>query len=212
MKDHIARVSRRSAAGLLGLAGVSAIGAAVAPGRIQIEPRPALAAPGGIHAHDSEFLRAAPPAQDDEMTVDEMDAMHEAGVKAFPAKTAGLGGQPLAFTMDGNVKVFDLVSQIVQWEFAPGKLVEAWTYNGVVPGPEIRVTEGDKIRVNVSNELPESTAVHWHGVMVPNSQDGVPFITQPPSNPVRCSPTSSRCGKATPAATCITRIITPPPR
>src|SRR3954451_17105863 len=182
MKEHINRVSRRSAAGLLGLAGVSAIGAAVAPGRMQLEPRPALAAADGMNMGDGGVLLAAPPAQD-EMSADEMDAMHEAGVKAFPAKTAGLGGQPLPFTMDGEVKVFDLVSQIVQWEFAPGKLVEAWTYNGVVPGPEIRVTEGDQVRINVSNELPESTAVHWHGLMVPNSQDGVPFITQPPIKP-----------------------------
>jgi FtsP/CotA-like multicopper oxidase with cupredoxin domain len=123
------------------------------------------------------MMMAAPPAKAEAMTADEMDAMHEAGVKSFPAKTEGLGGQPLPFSMDGDVKVFDLVCQIVQWEFAPGKQVEAWTYNGVVPGPEIRVTEGDKIRVNVSNELPESTAVHWHGLMVPNNQDGVPFIT-----------------------------------
>ena len=66
---------------------------------------------------------------------------------------------------------------------APGKFVEAWAYNGVVPGPEIRVTEGDKVRVVVKNELPESTAVHWHGLMVPNAMDGVPFITQPPIKP-----------------------------
>jgi FtsP/CotA-like multicopper oxidase with cupredoxin domain len=109
--------------------------------------------------------------------------MHEAGVKAFPAPTKGLGGQPLEFTMDGDVKVFDLVCQVVQWEVTPGTMVEAWTYNGVTPGPEIRVTEGDKVRINVTNELPQSTAVHWHGLMVPNSQDGVPFITQPPIKP-----------------------------
>ena len=109
--------------------------------------------------------------------------MHEAGVKAFPAKTEGLGGQPLEFTLDGDVKVFDLVCQVVDWEVTPGNRVEAWTYNGVTPGPEIRVTEGDKIRVNVTNELPQSTAVHWHGLIVPNSMDGVPYITQPPIKP-----------------------------
>ena len=118
-----------------------------------------------------------------EMTVDEMDAMHEAGVKAFPAKTKGLGGQPLAFELDGDVKVFKLDCQVVQWEYEPGKLAEAWTYNGVVPGPEIRVTEGDRVRIEVTNHLPESTAVHWHGLLVPNNMDGVPFITQPPIKP-----------------------------
>jgi FtsP/CotA-like multicopper oxidase with cupredoxin domain len=114
------------------------------------------------------------------MTADEMDAMHEAGVKSFPAPTAGLGGQPLEYVMDGDVKVFSLIAQIVQWEYQPGQFAEAFSYNGVVPGPEIRVTEGDKIRVVVSNELPQSTAVHFHGVMVPNAMDGVPYITQPP--------------------------------
>ena len=118
-----------------------------------------------------------------DMTVDEMDAMHDASVKAFPAATEGLGGQPLEFVMDGDVKVFELTCQLAQWEVTPGQRVEAWTYNGVVPGPEIRVTEGDTIRVLVHNELPQSTAVHWHGLMVPNAMDGVPGITQPPIKP-----------------------------
>src|SRR3954471_13516444 len=100
MNDQISRVSRRSAAGLLGLAGVSAIGAAVAPARLQIEPRLAMAAPDTTHTHDGEFLLTAPPVQVDQATADDMDATHEAGVKAFPAKTAGLGGQSLPFTMD----------------------------------------------------------------------------------------------------------------
>jgi FtsP/CotA-like multicopper oxidase with cupredoxin domain len=116
-------------------------------------------------------------------SVEEMDAAHEAGVKAFPAATAGLGGQPLEFELDGDVKVFKLTCQAVEWEFRPGESVEAWTYNGVVPGPEIRVTEGDQVRFEVSNELQESTSIHWHGLIVPNNMDGVPFITQPPIKP-----------------------------
>ena len=114
---------------------------------------------------------------------DEMDAMHERGVKAFPAKTEGKGGQLLAPRLDKGVKVFDLTCKVVQWEVEPGKRVEAWTYNGQLPGPEIRVREGDRVRFNVKNELPESTAVHFHGLIVPNNQDGVPFITQPPIKP-----------------------------
>jgi manganese oxidase len=110
--------------------------------------------------------------------------MHEEGVKSFPAPTKGLGGQPLEFEMDGDVKVFRLSCETVEWEFAPGKTVEAWTYNGVVPGPEIRVTEGDTVRIHVTNEsLAQSTAVHWHGLIVPNAMDGVPFLTQPPIKP-----------------------------
>jgi FtsP/CotA-like multicopper oxidase with cupredoxin domain len=112
-----------------------------------------------------------------------MDAMHEAGIKSFPAPTQGLGGQPLEYTMDGDVKVFNLTASVIEWEFAPGEYAEAWAYNGVVPGPEIRVTEGDKVRVNITNNLNETTAIHWHGLIVPADQDGVPFITQPPIKP-----------------------------
>jgi FtsP/CotA-like multicopper oxidase with cupredoxin domain len=178
-------VSRRSVAGVLGLMGASAIGAAVAPSRVPLGVEPAVAAGAG-HSHEGMLLQTPVKLaqSDDAPNAADMDAMDEAGVKAFPAKTAGLGGQPLAFTMDGDVKVFDLVCQVVaDWEFMPGKTVEAWTYNGVTPGPEIRVTEGDKVRINVTNELPESTVVHWHGLMVPNSMDGVGFITQPPIKP-----------------------------
>lgn len=113
----------------------------------------------------------------------EMDRMHEAGIKAFPAKTSGMGNQPLAPRIENGVKIFDLTCKIVQWEVTPGETVEAWTYNGQVPGPEIRVTEGDTLRIVVKNELPESTAVHPHGVIVPNNMDGVPFMTQPPIKP-----------------------------
>ena len=171
-------VSRRSAAGLLGLVGLGTIGAAVAPGVSRISTGTALAAGEANHQHAGSATSAA-----DASAVDEMDAMHEAGVKAFPAPTEGLGGQPLEYTLDGDVKVFELVCQVVDWEYAPGKRTEAWTYNGVTPGPEIRVTEGDKVRINVTNNLPQSTGVHWHGLLVPNSMDGVPFLTQPPIRP-----------------------------
>jgi FtsP/CotA-like multicopper oxidase with cupredoxin domain len=112
-----------------------------------------------------------------------MDKMHEAGVKAFPAKTEGKAGQRLEPKMDGDVKVFELTAKVVQWQVTPETTVEAWTYNGTMPGPEIRVTEGDKVRFVVKNELPESTAMHFHGLIVPNKMDGVPFITQPVIKP-----------------------------
>jgi FtsP/CotA-like multicopper oxidase with cupredoxin domain len=111
---------------------------------------------------------------------DAMDAMHEKGIKAFPAKTAGKGNQLLAPRLDNGVKVFELTPKKIQWETEPGKMVEAWAYNGQVPGPQIRVNEGDRVRVIVHNELAESTSVHFHGVELTNDQDGVPFITQPP--------------------------------
>src|SRR4051812_3142023 len=114
---------------------------------------------------------------------DAMDAMHEKGIKAFPAKTAGKGAQLLEPRIENGVKVYDITAKVVKWEVEPGRLVEAWTYNGVVPAPTIRVKEGDRIRMNVKNELPESTAVHFHGLELPNNMDGVPFITQPPIKP-----------------------------
>jgi manganese oxidase len=115
---------------------------------------------------------------------DQMDAMHEKGVKAFPAKTEGKGNQLLVpARVENGVKVFELTASVLQWETEPGKRVTAWVYNKQLPGPQIRVTEGDRVRVIVKNELPESTAVHWHGVLTPNAMDGVPYITQPPIKP-----------------------------
>ena len=116
-------------------------------------------------------------------TADAMDAMHEKGIKAFPAKTAGKGGQLLTPRIDKGVKIFEVTAKKIQWETEPGKLVEAWAYNDQVPGPQIRVREGDRVRVVLHNQLPESTVIHFHGVEVPNDQDGVPFITQPPVKP-----------------------------
>lgn len=176
-----AGVNRRGFIGLLGLVGAGTIGTAFAPEHLA---RAAVTEDDPHAGHDMSAMQTTTTTTtSQEPTNDEMDAMHEAGVKAFPAATEGLGGQALAYTMDGDVKVFEITCQAVQWEFAPGQRVEAWTYNGVVPGPEIRVTEGDKVRVIVNNELAQSTAVHWHGLMVPNGMDGVPGITQPPIKP-----------------------------
>jgi FtsP/CotA-like multicopper oxidase with cupredoxin domain len=123
-------------------------------------------------------------ASTSEMTWQEMDAMMDEVALAFPAETAGHGGE----RMDPNVladgtKEFDVTASIVDWEVAPGRIVKAWTYNGVVPAPEIHVEVGDKVRLVLHNELPESTAVHFHGIVVPNAMDGVDPYTQPAINP-----------------------------
>ncbi len=138
---------------------------------------PQAATGGTMGAHDT--MKA--PASIS--TAEAMDAMHEKGIKAFPAKTEGKGNQLLAPRMEKGVKTFDLTASVVQWEVEPGRRVEAWTYNGMVPAPQIRVREGDRVRVNLKNDLPESTAIHFHGLELPNDQDGVPFITQPPVKP-----------------------------
>jgi FtsP/CotA-like multicopper oxidase with cupredoxin domain len=109
---------------------------------------------------------------------EEMDAAHEARVKAFPAKTKGLGAQLLQPRVVNGVKVFELTAAQVQWEVEPGVNRTAFAYNGHVPAPTIRVNEGDRVRVILKNQLPESTSIHFHGLMIPNAMDGVPFVTQ----------------------------------
>jgi plastocyanin len=78
---------------------------------------------------------------------------------------------------DGT-KRFSLTAAITDWQVSPGKVVKAWTYNGIVPGPWIKVDPGDRVRVDLTNKLPISTDIHWHGIDVPNDQDGVAGITQ----------------------------------
>jgi len=114
---------------------------------------------------------------------DQMDAMHEKGIKAFPVRTAVHGNQPLQPKVINGVKVFELTAAEMQWETAPEQIVSALAYNGQVPGPQIRVTEGDRVRVVLKNQLKQSTSIHFHGLELPIEQDGVPFITQPPIKP-----------------------------
>jgi FtsP/CotA-like multicopper oxidase with cupredoxin domain len=97
-----------------------------------------------------------------------------------PDATASRGGEPLEHTVDKGVWVFTLEARPVRWEILPGTRVTAWTYNGVVPGPEIRVPFGQRVRIEVKNALPDETTVHWHGIDVPNAMDGVPDVTQAP--------------------------------
>jgi FtsP/CotA-like multicopper oxidase with cupredoxin domain len=111
---------------------------------------------------------------------------------------AGVGDRPVAQRLDPSslarghaalaraaspeqppqVREFTLDVVEAQVELAPGITVRAWTFNGQLPGPELRVREGDTVRVLVRNHLPVPTSVHWHGVDVPNAMDGVPGVTQ----------------------------------
>ena len=87
-------------------------------------------------------------------------------------------GHKLDYTLVKGVKEFHLTVEEIQHEFAPGMKATCWGYNGSTPGPVIEVVEGDRIRVLVTNKLKESTAVHWHGVFLPNGMDGVQGLTQ----------------------------------
>ncbi len=110
-----------------------------------------------------------------------MDQLMVDSMLKFPAETEGVGNQLLDFeVMPDGTKQFELTAAITPWEVAPGEFVDAWTYNGMVPGPKIEVDVGDKVRVIVHNETPMGTDIHWHGIMVPNQQDGVSPFTQDP--------------------------------
>ncbi|MFP5440890.1 MAG: multicopper oxidase family protein [Gammaproteobacteria bacterium] len=90
-----------------------------------------------------------------------------------------LNGWTLPYRMKNGVKEFHLVAEPVRREFAPGMTANLWGYNGQSPGPTIEAVEGDRVRIFVTNKLPEHTAVHWHGLLLPNGMDGVGGLTQP---------------------------------
>ena len=90
-----------------------------------------------------------------------------------------LNGWTLPWRMNGEWKEFHLVAEPVVREIAPGMKANLWGYNGQTPGPTIEAVEGDKIRVFVTNKLPEKTTIHWHGMLLPNGMDGVGGLTQP---------------------------------
>lgn len=145
---------------------------------------------GMLHVGDAAASGTESPAVDHaNMTAEEMAAGHEQGVKDFVAQledgpnTDGLGNLPLEPAMDGDVKVFEITVTEVKWEVAPGQLVDAMAFNGQIPGPEIRVNPGDRVRFEVQNQMSQPFVLHFHGLTVPNSEDGVPYVTQPPIMP-----------------------------
>src|SRR5499425_753318 len=94
-----------------------------------------------------------------------------------------LNGWTLPWRMNGDWKEFHLVAEPVVREFAPGMKANLWGYNGQAPGPTIEAVEGDKVRIFVTNKLPEHTTIHWHGMPLPNGMDGVGGLTQPHIEP-----------------------------
>ena len=182
--DITSRVNRRAFLGIAGagMGGAALVGITAAKAWPEAPAMPAQAASGIAQAGAG--TAAAPMTMSDA----DMNASSKLRVDQFlqNAKTPiteGLGTVDLPFTMEGGVRVFELTCKKVMWEVAPGEMVAAVTYNGIVPGPTLRVVEGQPVRVHVKNEMDESTSVHWHGQRVPNNQDGVPFVTQPPIEP-----------------------------
>ena len=105
----------------------------------------------------------------------------EPGKDYTPVITPNNGS--LAWKIIDGVKVYHLVAEEVEHEFAPGLKAHCWGYNGRVHGPTIEAAEGDRVRIYVTNKLPGSTSVHWHGLLLPNGMDGVAGLTQPVIKP-----------------------------
>jgi FtsP/CotA-like multicopper oxidase with cupredoxin domain len=113
------------------------------------------------------------------------------GTQTTPAPRSGrpyqpvvtLNGWSLPWRMKDGVKEFHLVAEPVVREFAPGMKARLWGYNGQSPGPTIEAVEGDRVRIFVTNKLPEHTTVHWHGMLLPSGMDGVGGLTQPHISP-----------------------------
>ena len=126
-----------------------------------------------------------PPAQDHSMPGMTMPAPQRDG----PRKTARnlpvvMPDLPkLPFKLIDGVKEFHLIAEVVRTEFAPGRPVDAWGFNGSVPGPTIEINQGDQVRVIFDNHLPEMTAIHWHGFEVPMEMDGSVGLGQDPVPP-----------------------------
>ena len=119
-----------------------------------------------------------------------MNADHRLTIsrRAFLEASAGLALTALAPmwpALAADLREYRLVAGRGRVRLVDGDRPETdvWAYNGAVPGPEIRVKQGDRVRVAVENRLGEETTVHWHGVRVPNSMDGVPHLTQKPIAP-----------------------------
>ncbi|MET0729524.1 MAG: multicopper oxidase domain-containing protein [Acidimicrobiales bacterium] len=116
----------------------------------------------------------------DAMTTSMLESMNQ-----FPAETEGVGNQPLepSEVLADGTKVFDLTAAITEWEREPGDVVDAWTYNGTVPGPMIRLAVGEKAKIRLTNDLPIATDLHLHGLNVDLASDGVAPFTQDPIEP-----------------------------
>lgn len=112
-----------------------------------------------------------------------LEAMEAIPDKGVTQATEKQGLQELKYALENGVKVFNLTAEPVRWPILKDTIVTAWTYNRMVPGPLIRTTSGDKVRILVKNDLPEATTIHWHGILVPNNMDGIPDETQRPILP-----------------------------
>ncbi|MBM6595370.1 DUF4396 domain-containing protein [Microvirga pudoricolor] len=112
----------------------------------------------------------------------DMAAVHPRHV-SYRAPANAIGDQTLEPRLENGVKVFELEASVIRWNILGNVTVEAYAYNRQLPGPRLALTQGDRVRIEFRNNLPESTTVHWHGLILPNEMDGPAEITQEPVPP-----------------------------
>jgi len=135
------------------------------------EVRSAIMPPGMITTADT-----PPEAMRDMAAADPRTVSYTAPVNAR-------GDRVLSPKIENGVKVFDLDASVIRWNILPHVQVTAYAINRQVPGPRLELTEGDHVRINFTNHLPEPATMHWHGLVVPNAMDGPGYITQEPVPP-----------------------------
>jgi FtsP/CotA-like multicopper oxidase with cupredoxin domain len=138
----------------------------------------ACSSPTSAPDQDTDGMR---PSQGQAMVGHDMNAVNIGGASWAPVFARGQ--QPLEFTLAGDVREYSLTPQVVVWSILPTVQVGAYSYNGTIPGPFLRLNAGDRVRISVENRLPEPTSVHWHGLQIDNAQDGVAGVTQAPIQP-----------------------------
>jgi FtsP/CotA-like multicopper oxidase with cupredoxin domain len=163
--------TRRSALSLLGLGSLAGFASGLAA-RVR-----AQTGEHAGHAHTDSTPAVASPASAPASAA----TAAPSGLPYTPVRT--LNGWTLPSRMRDGVKEFHLVAEEVDHEFAPGTRAKCWGYNGATPGPTIEAVEGDRVRIFVTNRLPEPTTIHWHGILLPSGMDGVGGLSQPQIKP-----------------------------
>lgn len=166
--DYLCEIAGHADAGMKGSFQVTAGGGGDAAGGVITPSKP------------TDYLNMTPEQND------AMDKAMELQALRFldPTEKTPYGGRikEPKILPDGT-KEWELTAKVVDWEVEKGRVVKAWTYDGTVPGPTLKANVGDRIRIVLHNELPQSTALHLHGIRVPNGLDGVDPFTQPAQRP-----------------------------
>jgi FtsP/CotA-like multicopper oxidase with cupredoxin domain len=133
---------------------------------------------GGIIMPPGMIMDFNTPAE----TMRDMAAINPSSV-SYSAPMDAHGDRVLRPRIENGEKIFDLEASVIRWPILDDVVVEAYAYNHQVPGPRLELTEGDHVRIDFRNNLPEPTTVHWHGLILPNAMDGPADITQIPVPP-----------------------------